>query len=422
MIKKIPVMDLRVGMYVEKLDLSWFRHPYFFSRRGAIRCQADIEHLVSVGVQEVHIDTERGLHVEELPAPRVSAVPEEPEVTPEPEPEREVTPEPEPEREVLVPKEVIPLHQEMASAREVYSETIQFAREFLQKARSGQTVDFKESIPLVNGIIESTVRNPSALASLTVLRSRDEYTFAHCINVSMLSVVFGQHRGFSREELTILGAGALFHDIGKAQIPERILNKPDRLTEQEFRVMKTHPVEGYALMFGQSGIPAPILQIILEHHEKYNGKGYPRALSGNNISELSYMVSIADVYDAITSDRVYRQAITPNKALKLLYLQRDTDFFPGYVDLFIKCMGIYPVGSLVHLSMGDYGVVVSCNSELPLFPTVRVILDQDMRPRSPENIDLSDPYLRRTEALTISECLDSKTCNIDIESVLSQPC
>jgi len=373
MIKKIAIEDLLVGMYVERLDLSWFQSPFLSSKRKIVKSLKEIQHLRSLGIEEVYINTEKGLDVPqgEQDKPIAGVIGPHPEVA---SPEIVPTSKPQP------PEEEVPLEKEIENASKLYSNTIHFVKKFIKDARMGKIVHYKKAVPLVNTIIESVMRNPNALTTLTNLKSYDAYTYTHCVNVAVLSVVFGKFLGFSLGGLNLIGIGGLFHDIGKCKLPEEILNKPGSLTEQEFEIMKKHPREGYDSIKGQEDIPPEILAIILEHHEKYNGRGYPQGLSGEEITKLANIVSVVDVYDALTTDRVYRKAVHPYKAMRILFMGREQDFYPGLAEMFVKCLGIYPVGSLVKMDTGEYGVVMEIDTAISLYPKVKILWDRNMRP------------------------------------------
>lgn len=321
MLKKIAVADVRPGMYVVDMGLSWLENPYLYTQEGLLQSERDIAGIRAEGYLEVFIDTRRslieedtaGLTDEELISGEV---------------QRTLAAE-----EALAP--LIPLSEEMGEAREVYAQSVSFARDAMESMRKSGVVDVAASEPLVEDVLASVTRNANALVGLTKLRASDEYTYAHCINVSVLSVVFGRHLGFGELTLRRLGMAGLFHDLGKSLVPEGILNSPRKLSPQEFDVMRQHPQLGYDQVCNANNIPEEVCLGMLEHHEKYNGLGYPRGLAGENISVIGRILAVADVYDALTSRRVYKEAMLPHKALGLMYGMRGQDFFPGMVERFI---------------------------------------------------------------------------------------
>lgn len=253
--------------------------------------------------------------------------------------------------------------------------------------------------PLVSGFIDSVFRNESAAAAISKLKSFDLYTYTHCINVSILAVILGKKLGYSRKELEMIGMAGMFHDVGKALIPETILNKPGKLNEKEMNVMRTHSLRGYEILKTQEDIPEEILRGALEHHEKYDGSGYPRGLKGEDISDISRLLAVVDVYDALTSKRVYKDPLPPSKVLGMMYNWRVTDFYPNIVEEFIKSLGVYPVGSFVQLSSGHHGVVVDQETGDPLRPRVKVVYDAAMRQVPVREVNLTENDLTITSVV-----------------------
>ena len=405
MVKKIPIEKLIPGMYIEKLDLSWMEHPFFFSKRGKVKSAEDVEELRSQGIETLYIDVSKGVDVKKDPPPRPTPV------------HRPAPPPPDVSPRETGPARTPSLAEEMSSARRIYTEMISFAKDLIHEARTGKAVPYEQAMPLVDAVIDSVTRNANALTALTNLRSYDEYTYTHSMNVSVLAVVFGRYLGFSRDQLRILSIGGMFHDIGKVRVPDAILNKPGRLTEEEFEAMKNHPLFGFAMMETQPGIPPDVLRIILEHHEKFNGRGYPRGMRGDEISTFGNLISVVDVYDALTTDRVYRQAIHPNKALTILFRGKEEDFRPDLAERFVKCIGIFPVGSLVKMESGDYAVVVETKADQPLFPKVCLVLDHKLRPRIPEIIDLAGGQPQDPRQPRIAECLEPREVKLDLTPI-----
>ncbi|WP_319470074.1 HD-GYP domain-containing protein [uncultured Pseudodesulfovibrio sp.] len=292
-------------------------------------------------------------------------------------------------REKSGESDLVSVQDELRRVDKLYGEALGYARQFIDDVRDGKPFDFQDAAPLVSGFIDSVFRNESAAAAIGRLKAFDEYTYTHCINVSILAVILGKKLGYSPEKLELVGIAGLFHDVGKAVIPESILNKPGKLTEDEMEVMRTHPLRGYGILKAQQNIPVEVLRGTLEHHEKYDGSGYPRGLKGEQISDIARLLAVVDVYDALTSRRVYKEPMPPTKVLALMYKWRVTDFHPNTVELFIKSLGVYPVGSFVRLSSGLHGVVTDLNPLDPLRPKVRVAYDENMQPLEVKDEDLS---------------------------------
>ena len=197
------------------------------------------------------------------------------------------------------------------------------------------------------------------------------------MNVCIISLAFARSCGFPVEQLKTIGMGALLHDIGKMKVPDEILNKPGKLTAEEFEIMKKHPTYGYELLKNDKHVSADSLDIVLSHHEHTNGSGYPNALTEHEIKPLTRIVCIVDVYDAVTSGRVYHNAMTPHDALKKMYNWTQGNFDQALVEIFIKSLGIYPIGTIVELTTGQTAIVSSINEDHHLKPTVMLVLDKN---------------------------------------------
>lgn len=313
------------------------------------------------------------------------------------------------------PQEKTYIEDEIVRADKLYGDAVDYAREFLSNAREGKPFDFHDAMPTVDGFIDSVFRNESAAAALCKLRSSDEYTYTHSINVAVLSIILGKHLKLSKDKLRLLGIGGVFHDVGKAVIPDSILNKPGKLTDEEMAVMRTHPQAGYEILKQQPGIPEEVLGICLEHHERYDGNGYPRGLSKNKIGMLSRIVSVVDVYDALTAKRVYKDPLPPSKVLGMMYQWRLSDFHPNIVEHFIKSLGVYPVGSLVQLTNGDYAVVVDHNADTPLKPVVKIVLDRQKHDRQHIIADLAQ---MQDDSLLVSDIVNPSEIGVDMSRFL----
>jgi len=283
---------------------------------------------------------------------------------------------------------VIPIEEELEKADVLYGEAVDYARSFMDDVRDGRPIDINDAKPMINDLIDSVFRNESAAAAISKLKAFDEYTYTHCINVSVLAVVLGKRLGYSRKRLEVIGMAGMFHDVGKALIPPQILNKPGKLTEDEMNVMRTHPLHAYKILTQQPDIPDEVIRAAMEHHEKHDGSGYPRGLKGNEISETARLLAVVDVYDALTSKRVYKDPLPPSKVLGMMYKWRVTDFHPNIVEQFIKSLGVYPVGSLVRLSNDLSGVVIGHNPDDPLRPSVRISFDTQMNAQIYKDVDL----------------------------------
>ena len=257
-------------------------------------------------------------------------------------------------------------------------QTVKRAFEVLRNKRAD--VSFDEVQAVSRRIVAEVLRNRRALVHLTEIRSHDDYTFAHSVDVCGLAVLVAVHLGYNEVKLQELAVGALLHDVGKTKIEPALLNKQAALDEDEMMMMRAHAMFGFDILRSFQGkMTLPSIHIALQHHEKYDGTGYPRGLSKEDIHEYSRIVSIADVYDAITSDRPYRKALLPHEAYELMLFNGSQHFDPVILPLFLQRIAIYPVGTVVRLNTGDIGVVTSVPPEMPLRPTLRLILDKNRR-------------------------------------------
>lgn len=310
--------------------------------------------------------------------------------------------------------------KELNIARKLHERTRSYVDQALEDVRLGQAVDTEGAKEIVSEIANSITRSPHALVWLTNMKERDEYTSIHCMNVCVMAVSFGQSLGLSKAELEVLGLGGLLHDLGKMRIPLEILNKPSKLTFEEFEVMKTHPMEGYNMLKEQSDLPSEVLDIVKHHHERRNGKGYPSQLDGDQINNMTRIVAIVDVYDAITSDRCYHDAITPYDALKNMYEWVKEDFDKEMIEQFIKCLGIYPIGSVVELNMGHVGIVVSASEKSKLRPIVMLVLNskREKFPK-PKLLNLAHPKWRNgARKLEVKTILNSHEYDFNIKDIV----
>jgi HD-GYP domain-containing protein (c-di-GMP phosphodiesterase class II) len=305
-------------------------------------------------------------------------------------------------------------------AREIHRKTRVYIDKTLEDVRLGHGVDTAEARRLVTDLAQRVVDSADALVWLTHLKSRDEYTATHCVNVCVLALTVGRFLGLKPNALFPLGLGALLHDLGKLRVPQEILNKPGRLTEEEFQLMKAHPELGHLMLRDSEKLPPESLDIVLHHHERLDGRGYPHGLSGFAIDRLTKIVSIVDVYDAITSDRAYHDAISPASALKNMYSWAPNNFEPELIEGFIRCIGIYPTGSLVRLNSGEIGVIIASNEGHRLRPLILLVLDQDQKPYSQRHlINLGSPIWEgQKNRPHIAQVLEPGSFGIDTRPII----
>ncbi|MCG6969751.1 MAG: HD-GYP domain-containing protein [Gammaproteobacteria bacterium] len=361
---KVFVEDIQLGMYVSQLDRPWVETPFLF-QGFYINSPREIEQLGQY-CEYVYIDEEQSRTT--VSPKRVLAAP------------ATKLAKPESVQRLNTPRDLGDFRQQLNTAIKVHENTKLFITRVMHDIRLGKNVDIKQAKQLVSELAENVVKNPTALLWLTQLKNKDEYTSLHSLNVCVLSLFFGRSLNLPEEQLHTLGLGALLHDVGKLKVPTEVLNKPGRLSTEEFGVMKQHTVFGYELMKNRGELSNNALDIIIQHHERLDGSGYPYNLGHGQISHFSKLVSIVDVYDAITSKRVYHEETTPFNALNDIYKHREKEFDANLVEQFIKCLGIYPIGSLVELNTGQVGVVVFFSEKSHLSPTIMLILDEQKTP------------------------------------------
>ena len=243
---------------------------------------------------------------------------------------------------------------------------------------------------LVHNILEEILANPNVVINLSDIRVFDDYTFAHSVNVCVLSLLTGIALGYSESRLQELGIGALLHDVGKTRINKELLNKPDDLTREEFEEVKRHTEYGFEIIRQYPEVSILSAHIALQHHERWDGHGYPRGLAGENIHEYARITAVADVYDALLADRPYRPSYTISQAITIIKRMSAIYFDERCVAAMVSNIAVYPVGSFVQLNTGDYGVIIDVNKQSPTRPVIRIFSDKYGR-RLPQvnEVDLS---------------------------------
>jgi putative nucleotidyltransferase with HDIG domain len=359
---KIPVDSLRLGMYVAELDRPWIETPFLF--QGFILEREDDIRELGRYCRHVFVDNERSLTPVEGSGRAEGQATEATDI-------KRAEP-------ITADRErFISVARESADHREM---THDYLRHAFRDVRLGGAVDVEEAKSVVGGLVDTVSNYPDVSIWLTQMKERDEYTTQHCLNVCVLTVAFCRHLGITGDDLKTIGLGALLHDIGKSVTPLDVLNKPERLTPSEWETIKRHPVDGYEMMKKTGKVPEPALAIIRLHHLRHNGAGYPDDLASTELSTPIMAAAIADVYDAMTSDRPYRDALPADQALRLMHKDSHDTFGQDLMESFIRCVGIFPVGSLVELNNDVIAMVVSTNDENRLLPRVMLVKDPDGNP------------------------------------------
>lgn len=363
--RRLHVSHLELGMYICELDRPWRQTDFLFQGFPLLK----LEHIQAVRERcdYVFVDDTRRVLLDQGQVIVPSATP----------------------LRVTRTMTRIPLALEVQEAREAYRSSALALDQVLSDVQLGRPIDTKACQALVKRNLESMLRNESAMLWLARLKSQDLYTSLHCLSVSILAMGFGTHLGLPDEKIELLGLAGLLHDVGKMKIDPAILNKPGKLTQEEFEHIKLHPSFGYEALCSQDDIPAAAVQAAHGHHERLDGRGYPQGLDGYQIPFITRVVTIVDAFDAITSHRAYDDARPIQTAYDVLRSGADKQFDGALVQEFIRWLGVFPVGTLVELHTGEVALVLEKHPQLHLRPKVVVLRDANKAPCEPRYLDLS---------------------------------
>jgi putative nucleotidyltransferase with HDIG domain len=374
-------------MYIHRLEGPWLKHP-FWRKSFLLTDPDDLEVIRGGEFTAIVIDDEKSL----IPAakavpPPAAIVPDDPAPVEAPPPAVVEVSRPRAPR-MARPQPRLAAAAEIDRAAAVAEKSARTVAQLLAQARLGRAVDIARVIPVVEDIAASVDRNPSALISVTRMRSKDEYTYFHSVAVCALMINLARQLGFAEPQAREAGLAGLLHDFGKVSVPDALLTKPGSLTEVEFGLVRQHVERGHQLLKA-NGYPEAVADAALHHHERYDGSGYPHGLKGDRISELARMAAVCDVYDAITSRRPYREAAAPAESLASMF-RWEGQFDPDILAAFIRSLGIYPVGSLVRLKSNRLALVIDQAENDAMRPLVRVFYCIAGRRRVPaSDLDLS---------------------------------
>ncbi len=370
-LKKIAVNQLTVGMFVHGFDEHWLKHPFWRSQ-FLINSLSKLRELQASGIQHCWIDLSKGTDLQ-AQAPREAALTEQPKS----------------ELPQTTRRERPPLSEELQQAAQIRARSAAAMRRMFSEARLGNAIEAGTCVSLVDDIAESLDRHPDALLSLVRLKTADEYTYVHSVAVSALMVSLGRELGLTDAQCRAAGMAGMLHDLGKAAMPQEVLNKPGKLTPEEFDIIKQHPLRGYEMLLGGAHITEEAKDVCLHHHERMDGTGYPDGLAGERISLLARMGAVCDVYDAVTSDRPYKAGWDPAHAISQMATWKghfDTVVFQS----FVKSVGIYPTGALVRMKSGRLAVVLQQNPTALTKPWVKVFFStKSGMPLEPRVLDLA---------------------------------
>lgn len=377
MLKRIAVKDVRMGMFITELCGSWMEHP-FFKTKFLLEDSNDLESLIKSGIKEVWINTDKGLDADEIvPGKTLTDI------------ERETE---QMLREAARAKRIekTSMDEEVKIAQKVCSKSKEAVISMFNDARMGKAIEVEQAKELVEEISESVLRQPHALISLARLKNADEYTYMHSVAVCALMIALARQLSLEDDMVRECGLAGLLHDLGKMGIPNKILNKPGKLTDEEFTTIKSHPEIGANILMDNPFVSPMVLDVVLHHHEKMDGSGYPHRLTGDTISLFAKMGAVCDVYDAITSNRPYKKGWSPAESIRKMAEWSKGHFDEAVFQAFVKTVGIYPTGSLVRLESGRLGVVTEQSETSLLTPKVKVFFSAKMKtPIMQETLDLS---------------------------------
>lgn len=361
---KIPTTQLGKGMYVSSLDRPWLDTPFLF-QGFPIQDQDDLFALKNI-CEFVYIDTLKSHFIPDAkrshPMVKGSKFHHYP------------------------IKETV--ENEISCAYKTHQESHQSIKAMLDKVARRESFDTAIFKHHVKECVDSIERNPSAMMWLTKIKHVDQYTAEHCLNVGVLAIALGRHLGVGRKHMELLGLCGMLHDVGKMKVDQALINHPGKLTDEQFEQVKMHAQFGREILEVDADLNTEVITAAFSHHERIDGKGYPRGINSTRLSFYTKVVSVVDAYDAITSRRCYSAGTTSAEALKILYENSDSQFDKRLIIKFIECIGIYPPGALVEMNTGEVGIVLSVDPGHRLLPKVALLLDAKKNPMAQYIVDL----------------------------------
>ena len=392
--KKIPVSELRLGMYVTELDRPWLDTPFLF-QGFPITSSDQIEEL-KIHCQTLYIDLERDVSNEDMRKHSDAQILV---------------------RGPAVYKVVRPVDEEISFAQEIYSACQESVQNSIESIRITGELDSEPLMNAVGNMTRSIERNPDAMLLLYKIKQKGNEEFHRAIDNSIHMISFGRFLQFSADRLELLGLAGMLLDIGKVCLPDTILTKKNTLTTEEFDLTKAHVLHSIELINAAVGLPNGLADIVLQHHERQDGSGYPHGLSGRQITIDGAIAGLVNSYCALTSKRDYAEQLSPSNALSRLYNLRGKLFHEALVEQLIQCIGIYPVGSVVELNSGEMAIVIAQNLVRRLQPRVMIVLDPSGKPARPQIvIDLvNQPKSTEDELYRIVRTISSDQLPFDPE-------
>ncbi|WGO97311.1 HD-GYP domain-containing protein [Saccharophagus degradans] len=363
---KTPVNELHVGMFVTALDRDWLETP-FLTQGFYIESPDDIKKIAEYCKYVWVLGRPKPLHTGKVDF----------------------------ESGVLIgrkPTKYEVVHSSIEEHKFVdgfIQKASEFTKGMLDNLRAGGVLDTQTARGVVSDVVASVVRSPDALMWMTRMRDEDAYTAEHSLNVCILATVFGRKLGLRKPQLINLGLCGFLHDVGKTKIPEAVLNKPGKLTDKEMKMMQAHATHGRNILMEKRDMYEGAIEVAYSHHERPDGKGYPRGLSSVDTSLFTKIISIVDAYDAMTADRVYQKARPSSQALNIIYEVRGQQFDENLALAFIQTIGLYPPGSVVELVNGCVGLVLETNLNYRHLPLVLIMRDENKKECNHRLVDLA---------------------------------
>ncbi|BCG22104.1 metal-dependent phosphohydrolase [Pseudomonas tohonis] len=386
---KVETAQLTIGMYVAELDRPWTDTNFLF-QGFRIRQQQEIRLLQEV-CNYVWVDARRSLGVQKQLTENLA------------------------QSDILVPAiGKVDFSVEMERASLVWEAAHEESLRILNAVKMGEELDVVAVKAVVKDCVESILRNPAAMLWLARIKNSDDYTAEHSLRVSILSIALGRELGIPAYQLEQIGVCGMLHDVGKLKVPNEILNKPGALTAEELRIMQSHAAEGRKLLMSNQQITPATVDVAYSHHERVDGKGYPRGLDAARIPYFAKIVAVADSYDAINSDRVYSKGKSSLESLRILLEAVNSHFDEAIVGCFIRMIGIYPPGEIAELSTGEVGIIIGCPAGNKLKPKILIVRDAEKKPCKERVVDLADAAVCRT--CRVREVHGSGVFGIDIEA------
>ncbi len=390
-----PVNQLVVGMYVVELDRPWLETSFLF-QGFELKSEAEIQDVKNT-CEYVYIDMTKMKKEQNQVIERNSLANKKSTLN-----------------YGAPPKKVSDFEKQISNAESVYASSGILVAGFMNKIATGGGIDAKLAKQAVAECVNSVLHSPDAILWLSQLKHKDEYTSQHSLNVCVLSIVLGRHINLSEANLNVVGLCGMMHDMGKMLVPLEVLNKPGMLDDEEAQIMRSHTTLGYELLKSSDDMHPSAIDVAHSHHERLDEKGYPRQIKPNYLTEWTRIVAIADMYDAITSDRVYQKGRTHLEAINIMSNLAGQHLDEKLVIKFIESIGVYPPGCLVQMTNGAIAIVVEANEKMKLRPKIIIILDEEKNPVPEEVINLSAMITdKRGDIYTIKGIIRAQDWNID---------